>query len=147
MKKEIDEIIEQLDSCCGMFDYLLSPTENALIVMYIRELEEKLALKVEQIHDLQKELKEKVEKYQQVCDELTSEKMDLEEDLKDYDRIFDIWNKRKLIKKFNKEFSKQYVKEEKKKGRKIAGAIPDAEYVYKLYYELKKENQRLRGAK
>lgn len=143
MKKEIDEIIEQLDSCCGMFDYLLSPTENALIVMYIRELEEKLALKVERIHELEMN----IDKYQQVCDELTSEKMDLEEDLKDYDRIFDIWNKRKLIKKFNKEFSKQYVKEEKKKGRRIAGAIPDAEYVYKLYYELKKENQRLRGAK
>lgn len=112
MKKEIDKIIEQLDSCCGMFDYMLSPTENALIVMYIRELEEKLALKVEQIHELQ-------------------------QDLLEYDRILDIWGKRKLIKKFNKEFSKQYVKEEKKKGRKIAGAIPDAEYVYKKYYELK----------
>jgi CO dehydrogenase nickel-insertion accessory protein CooC1 len=122
MKKEIDKIIEQLDSCCGMFDYILSPTENAMIVLYIRELEEKLALKVERIHEL-------------------------EEDLQDYDRIFDIWNKRKLIKKFNKEFSKQYVKEEKKKGRKVAGALPDAEYVYKLYYELKKENKRLRGAK
>ena len=122
MKKEIDNIIEQLDSCCGMFDYLLSPTENAMIVMYIRELEEKLALKVERIHEL-------------------------EEEIQDYDRIFDIWNKRKLIKKFNKEFSKQYVKDEKKKGRKIAGALPDAEYVYKLYYELKKENKRLRGAK
>lgn len=122
MKKEIDNIIEQLDSCCGMFDYLLSPTENAMIVMYIRELEEKLALKVERIHEL-------------------------EEEIQDYDRIFDIWNKRKLIKKFNKEFSKQYVKDEKKKGRKIAGALPDAEYVYKLYYELKKENERLRSAK
>ena len=122
MKKEIDDIIEQLDSCCGMFDYLLSPTENAMIVMYIRELEEKLALKVERIHEL-------------------------EEEIQDYDRIFDIWNKRKLIKKFNKEFSKQYVKDEKKKGRKIAGALPDAEYVYKLYYELKKENERLRSAK
>ena len=92
MKKEIDDIIEQLDSCCGMFDYILSPTENAMIVMYIRELEEKLALKVERIHEL-------------------------EEEIQDYDRIFDIWNKRKLIKKFNKEFSKQYVKDEKKKGR------------------------------
>ena len=143
MKKEIDKIIEQLDGCCGMFDYILSPTENALIVMYIRELEEKLALKVERIHELEMN----INKYQQVCDELTSEKMDLEEDLKDYDRIFDIWSKRKLIKKFNKEFSKECVKEEKKKGRKIAGAIPDAEYVYKMYYELKKENKRLRGVK
>lgn len=122
MKKEIDKIIEQLDGCCGMFDYMLSPTENAMIVLYIRELEEKLALKVEQIHELQ-------------------------QDLLEYDRIFDIWSKRKLIKKFNKEFSKQYVKEEKKKGRKIAGALPDAEYVYEKYYELKKENKRLRSAK
>lgn len=122
MKKEIDKIIENLDGCCGMFDYILSPTENAMIVLYIKELEEKLALKVEQIHELQ-------------------------QDLLEYDRIFDTWNKRKLIRKFNKEFSKQYVKEEKKKGRKIAGAIPDAEYVYKMYYELKKENKRLRGAK
>jgi prefoldin subunit 5 len=60
---------------------------------------------------------------------------ELQEDLQDYERIFDIWNKRKLIKKFNKEFSKKMVKEERAKGNKIVGAIPDAEYVYKKYYE------------
>ena len=105
MKKEIDKIIKQLDTCIGMFDYVLSPTENMLLVTYIR---------------------------------------DLEENLDDYDRLFDTWNKRKLIKKFNKEFSKQYVKEEKKKGRKVAGAIPDAEYVYEKYYELKKKCDKIR---
>lgn len=60
---------------------------------------------------------------------------ELQEDLEDYERIFDIWNKRKLINKFNKEFSKKKVKEERVKGNKIVGAIPDAEYVYKKYYE------------
>jgi hypothetical protein len=66
---------------------------------------------------------------------LLKENQKLKEDLEDYERIFDIWNKRKLINKFNKEFSKKMVKEERAKGNKIVSAIPDAEYVYKKYYE------------
>lgn len=82
--------------------------------------------------------------YQEVCKtieykenikQLKKENQKLKEDLQDYERIFDIWNKRKLINKFNKEFSKEKVKEERAKGNKIVGVIPDAEYVYKKYYE------------
>lgn len=68
-------------------------------------------------------------------EQLEQENKKLKENIEDYERIFDIWNKRKLIKKFNKEFSKKKVKEERAKGNKIVGVIPDAEYVYKKYYE------------
>lgn len=72
-------------------------------------------------------------------EQLHQEIQQLKEDIEDYDRIFDIWNKRTLINKFNKEYSKKVVKEERAKGNKIVGAIPDAEYVYKKYYEQKQK--------
>lgn len=77
----------------------------------------------------------KTMEYKEKIKQLKKENQKLKEDLEDYERIFDIWNKRKLINKFNKEFSKKTVKEERAKGNKIVGAIPDAEYVYKKYYE------------
>lgn len=77
----------------------------------------------------------KTMEYKEKIKQLKKENKQLKEDLEDYERIFDIWNKRKLINKFNKEFSKKMVKEERAKGNKIVSAIPDAEYVYKKYYE------------
>ena len=77
----------------------------------------------------------KTMEYKEKIKQLKKENRKLKEDLEDYERIFDIWNKRKLINKFNKEFSKKMVKEERAKGNKIVSAIPDAEYVYKKYYE------------
>ena len=77
----------------------------------------------------------KTMEYKEKIKKLKKENKKLKEDIEDYERIFDIWNKRKLIKKFNKEFSKKTVKEERAKGNYIVGAIPDAEYVYKKYYE------------
>lgn len=67
---------------------------------------------------------------------LQQENQELKEAIEDYERIFDIWSKRTLINKFNKEYSKKVVKEEREKGHKIVSALPDAEYVYKKYYEL-----------
>lgn len=74
-------------------------------------------------------------KIQQENKQLEQENKQLKENIEDYERILNIWNKRKLINKFNKEFSKEKVKEERAKGNKIVGVIPDAEYVYKKYYE------------
>lgn len=59
----------------------------------------------------------------------------LEEAEKEYDRIFGLWHNRKLIKKFDDE----YDEEDKKKNpnRDYAYTMPDAEEVYKRYYDLK----------
>lgn len=40
MNKEINTIIANLESCIGMFDYLLTPTESKLLVSYIEELQQ-----------------------------------------------------------------------------------------------------------
>ena len=40
MNKEINKIIDNLEECIGMFDYLLTPTESNLLVAYIEELQQ-----------------------------------------------------------------------------------------------------------
>lgn len=77
-----------------------------------------------------------IEQVLNILEQLQQENQELKEAIEDYERIFDIWSKRTLINKFNKEYSKKVVKEEREKGHKIAGALPDVEYVYKKYYEL-----------
>ena len=41
MNKEINTIIANLEGCIGMFDYLLTPNESNLLVLYIKELNQK----------------------------------------------------------------------------------------------------------
>lgn len=40
MNKEINTIIDNLEGCIGMFDYLLTPRESKLLVSYIEELQQ-----------------------------------------------------------------------------------------------------------
>ena len=40
MNKEIDKIITKLEGCFGIFDYLLTPVENNLLVSYIKNLQQ-----------------------------------------------------------------------------------------------------------
>ena len=40
MIEEINKIIDNLEGCIGMFDYLLTPIESNLLVSYIRELQQ-----------------------------------------------------------------------------------------------------------
>ena len=40
MNKEINTIIDNLEGCIGMFDYLLTPTESNLLVAYIKQLQQ-----------------------------------------------------------------------------------------------------------
>ena len=40
MNKKINTIIANLESCIGMFDYLLTPTESNLLVAYIKQLQQ-----------------------------------------------------------------------------------------------------------
>lgn len=38
---EINKIIDNLEGCIGIFDYLLTPNESNLLVLYIKELKQK----------------------------------------------------------------------------------------------------------
>ena len=40
MDKEINKIITKLEGCFGIFDYLLTPVENNLLVSYIKKLQQ-----------------------------------------------------------------------------------------------------------
>ena len=65
MNKEIKRIIEELESCIGMFDYLITPEDNDLLVLYIKELQEKnemLKQKNKQLKQENKELHNKIDK-------------------------------------------------------------------------------------
>lgn len=64
-------------------------------------------------------------------------KEQLQQQEEEYDRMFALWHSRKLIKKFDDEFDE----EDKKKNpnRDYAYICPDAEEVYKRYYELKEQ--------
>lgn len=67
--------------------------------------------------------------------ELQQENHQLKEEIKELEFIIGLRQKRNLIKKFDKE----YDVEDKKKNpnRDYAGITPDAEEVYKRYYQLK----------
>lgn len=40
MNKEINKMIAKLEGCLGIFDYLLTPVENNLLVSYIKTLQQ-----------------------------------------------------------------------------------------------------------
>lgn len=41
MDKEINKIIDNLEACFGIFDYMITPAESKLLVSYIKELKQK----------------------------------------------------------------------------------------------------------
>lgn len=56
MDKEIDKIITKLEGCFGIFDYLLTPVENNLLVSYIKTLQQQC-----------KKQKEVINKIKEIC--------------------------------------------------------------------------------
>lgn len=82
MKEEIDRIINDLEGCVGMFDYLLTPEDNNLLVSHIRELQqENQQLKESycnrtdcsgRLHDSRKypSVKQQLDLYKSVLDEI-----------------------------------------------------------------------------
>lgn len=40
MIEEINKIIDNLEGCIGIFDYMITPIESNLLVLYIRELQQ-----------------------------------------------------------------------------------------------------------
>lgn len=72
MNREIETLINNLEGCIGAFDYLLTPVENNLLLIYIKELQQE---------------NEKLNHYKKLYQILKREKEDLrswlEEDLKE----------------------------------------------------------------
>lgn len=83
----------------------------------------------------QKDVYKNSKNYHKLQQENQQLKEQLEEEQKDYDRMFALWHNNPLIKKFDDE----YDEEDKKKNpnRDYAYTMPDAEEVYKRYYDLK----------
>ena len=77
------------------------------------------------------------DKFKMLCrlEDFEAQYFELLEEIRDLEFIIGLRQKRNLINKFDKE----YDEEDKKKNpnRTYAGIIPDAEEVYKRYYEMK----------
>lgn len=83
MNREIETLINNLEGCIGMFDYILTPIENNLLLIYINELEQE-----------NKELHNKIDKVFellshfsgcQICEHTQELAIKVEEILKDSD--------------------------------------------------------------
>ena len=72
-------------------------------------------------------------------------KVQLEDEQKEYDRMFCLWHNNPLIKKFDDEFDE----EDKKKNpnRDYVYVSPNAEEVYKRYYALREQLERSEKAR
>lgn len=60
MSEEINKIIDNLEGCIGMFDYLITPVESNLLVSYIKELQQE-AEKLQHYKTLYQSLKKQKE--------------------------------------------------------------------------------------
>lgn len=74
MSEEINKIIDNLEGCIGMFDYLITPVESNLLVSYIKELQQE-AEKLQHYKTLYQSLKKQKEELREylkarieVCD-------------------------------------------------------------------------------
>lgn len=54
MNEEIKKIIFDLEGCCGMVDYMLTPIENNLLVSYIKQLQQENQ-QLKQKYEMQKD--------------------------------------------------------------------------------------------
>lgn len=98
---------------------------------YIEELYQAM-----QIGDIKFEPKHSSELYN-LINRLLKENQQLKEE---FDRVFAVYQSRKLIKKFNDEYDEE--DKTKNPNRDYACICPDAEEVYKRYYELKEQLQQ-----
>lgn len=103
-KEEINKIIDNLDGCIGMFDYLITPIESNLLVSYIKELQQE-----------NQELKKQLEEYRRLgfkhlndkCNKLENQQkefisylenmLDNENDIFSVVRVKDVLSKYKSI--------------------------------------------------
>ena len=68
MNEEINKIIANLEGCVGIFDYLLTPVESNLLVLHIKELQQKNK-SLEQVLDENNKLKIQISARESLCEE------------------------------------------------------------------------------
>ena len=61
MNEEINKIIDSLEGCIGMFDYMITPIESNLLVSYIKELQQENEKQKEVIDRANKKLNNFIE--------------------------------------------------------------------------------------
>lgn len=76
----------------------------------------------------------------ELFEEMINWKQENQQLKEEFDRMFAIYHSRKLIKKFNDEYDEE--DKMKNPNRDYACVCPDAEEVYKRYYELKSQLQQ-----
>ena len=76
----------------------------------------------------------------ELFEEMINWKQENQQLKEEFDRMFAIYHSRKLIKKFNDEYDEE--DKMKNPNRDYACVCPDAEEVYKRYYELKEQLQQ-----
>lgn len=67
MNEEINKIIANLEGCVGIFDCLLTPVESNLLVLYIKELQQKNK-NLEQALDNIKKICNSIPEEHSICD-------------------------------------------------------------------------------
>ena len=84
MDKEIDKIITKLENCFGIFDYLLTPVENNLLVSYIKKLQQQCKKQKEVINNTIKYINkyESIRAYYEYIDEDGYDEYNCDEDFK-----------------------------------------------------------------
>lgn len=120
MNKEIKGLIEQLNVCSvNDYNFEIYGSEAKTLDEYITNLQQE-----------NQQLKEENSRLKIKCRKI---KKELKEEIKVLELIIGLRQKRNLIHKFDKE----YDEEDKRKNpnRDYAGIMPDAEEVYKRYYE------------
>ena len=84
MDKEIDKIITKLEGCFGIFDYLLTPVENNLLVSYIKKLQQQCKKQKEVIDNTIEYINkyESIKAYYEYIDEDGYDEYNYDEDFK-----------------------------------------------------------------
>ena len=82
VNEEINKIIDSLEGCIGMFDYMITPIESNLLVSYIRELQQKYLNAVADYETTMAEKKELENQQKEVIDYLEYQ-VKLQEELND----------------------------------------------------------------
>lgn len=67
MNEEINKIIANLEGCVGIFDYLLTPVESNLLVLYVKELQQENK-NLEQVLDDIKKICNSIPEEHSICD-------------------------------------------------------------------------------
>ena len=136
MSEEINKIIDNLEGCIGMFDYLITPIESNLLVAYIKELQQ-------ENQELKKQLEELKSTNKVLSEELTKDKI-LKQDCLTTCYGIPIGDIPKLINQ-QKEFI-EYLEKEKERCLTFYSSTP-CMYAYDVFKDVLSKYKEIIGGK